>query len=189
VSRAAVLASALPLVIAFAVVACNGVLGIPEVERLPNDAGPLPTTADGAPANGGCPNDMKPCNGRCVSLESPTTGCGGASCEPCKIANGTARCQDGACAVDVCSPGWGDCNLHPDDGCEQRVDDEANCGSCSYHCQPGFTCNKTKLECDCQPGTSCVAGACLNGRCVCGSSSEQCFSNWFCTTDGSCTPN
>lgn len=65
-----------------------------------------PTGEQGADA-GTCASGQKRCDGRCVSLEDATFGCGATSCEPCSASpNATAVCSPtGACELQ-CKSGY-----------------------------------------------------------------------------------
>lgn len=79
-----------------------------------------------------------------TDLSSPAS-CGacGAACMDGPHASPT--CAAGACALQ-CDPGFGNCNLRPDDGCEaQLMKDKHNCGAC---------------------GQICIVGTCESGTCV-----------------------
>ena len=81
----------------------------------------------------------------------------------CTIANATASCQSGACALTACNAGYADCNGTLADGCETPNTTTSNCGTCGNACASGA--NST---------AACVSGACaLN--CVAGFS--NCDSN------------
>jgi sugar lactone lactonase YvrE len=59
--------------------------------------------------------------------------CGGCGVV-CQAVNGTPSCVAEACQI-ACSPGWGDCNGNPNDGCELPLTaDVNNCGACGYVC-------------------------------------------------------
>jgi hypothetical protein len=75
----------------------------------------------------------------------------------CNLANATAACQMGRCAVGVCNPGFADCDGDASNGCE--VDTRTStrhCGAC------GRTCSaRTNTT------AACVASACRN-TCIVG---------------------
>lgn len=61
--------------------------------------------------------------------------CGGCRNPQCTVANGTAGCAAGRCAIALCDPGFRDCNFSARDGCEVDVRiDPANCGKCGTFC-------------------------------------------------------
>lgn len=62
-----------------------------------------------------CPADI--CFGACVDLQLDPTNCGGCGVT-CVIPQASAACVDGACVVDRCDDGAGDCDGDPSNGCE-----------------------------------------------------------------------
>ncbi len=63
-------------------------------------------------------------------LQSDPDHCG--QCDnACALAQATAICTDGACAVGACDEGWGDCNGQPEDGCETDLNAPESCGACA----------------------------------------------------------
>jgi hypothetical protein len=100
-----------------------------------------------APAD--CPAGQKACGYKCVSVDDPATGCGGASCDACPAvgANSVPACDgSGSCGY-ACNPGWGDCLNGSVDGCEARVDSAASCGSCGRSCTAPSTCDPLSFVC------------------------------------------
>lgn len=71
------------------------------------------------------------------------------SCGVCSAANAMVACIAGACRIDRCNAGFGDCNSRYDDGCETNLDSVMNCGRC------GTSCGVSAL---------CLAGACVSQR-------------------------
>ncbi len=73
------------------------------------------------------------CCGRvCTDLATSTANCG--SCGfGCTNAHGTTSCAAGVCAP-VCSALWGDCDGHPEDGCDTSLETLSNCGACGVDC-------------------------------------------------------
>lgn len=68
----------------------------------------------------------------------------------------SAQCTQGACANLLCASGWGNCDGIVSNGCEQPLNTNAHCGSCSGTCKPS---NGTG---SCQSGT-CTISACASG--------------------------
>ena len=138
--------------------ACNGVLGIPEVELRTKgqDAGSV-----------SCAQGKKSCSGACVSLLDPDHGCAAADCEPCALAHAKAACFEGACAIEVCEEGFSDCNDAGADGCEVDLSsDQANCRECGNSCAE-FRC--VNSVCVCTTSDVCgFGGTCNQQTCNCG---------------------
>ena len=76
---------------------------------------------DGNP-NNGCEVDLRTTVGNCGR-------CGNA----CSVANGTAACVAGACAVASCTAPFRDCDMRPTNGCEN--DTRITCGGCDLGCR------------------------------------------------------
>jgi len=92
---------------------------------------------------GGCAADEKVCGENCVKRDDPLYGCADDQCNPCPTSHNTAMCQSGACAIDMCDPGYGDCDTDPMTGCEADLMASAvNCGACDV------PCSGDSLQCD-----------------------------------------
>ncbi|KAF0169235.1 MAG: hypothetical protein FD160_3967, partial [Caulobacteraceae bacterium] len=77
------------------------------------------------------------CDGDKLDCEVKTntvTHCG--ACDaPCSgLANASATCDTGSCAVRACLGNFDDCNGKPEDGCETALDSLTNCGGCNVPC-------------------------------------------------------
>ena len=152
------------------------------------DSGPVPPVACG------CGAGLKRCDqlagavvvNACVPSDEPRHGCGGASCAPCAVTNGVAKCSSGSCAIDRCYDGHADCDGVPTD-CEVSTnDDDANCGSCGRACAAGLHCQAGTCAATCDPPlTTCTYGGvstCTNlstsihscGACRTGSPFDAC---------------
>lgn len=85
-----------------------------------------------------CKSGSKVCGGACVSIDSPESGCGGAGCGACNVANATARCNRlDRCDVAACHKGFEDCDEDGTSGCEINVrTDPDHCGGCARKCPP-----------------------------------------------------
>jgi serine/threonine protein kinase len=83
-----------------------------------------------------CGHGFKLCTGQCVSVDRPDFGCGGDTCQSCRIVNATARCnQRHECDVAVCYQDFDDCDGDNSNGCETNVRiDPDHCGGCSHKC-------------------------------------------------------
>ena len=108
----------------------------------------------------GCPAELKPCGGSCVSRTDPDFGCDADTCRPCLIPQATARCNAaGACVVATCLGRFADCNADGDegdsDGCEtDTAHDPLHCGSCDAE------------PCRVDNGSpACAGGSCSIARC------------------------
>jgi hypothetical protein len=72
----------------------------------------------------------------------------------CPAAGGTPACVNNTCIITNCSPGLGDCDGLPGNGCETSTQtDPQNCGGCGLAC---FIANGT---------AGCVAGKCTVASC------------------------
>jgi hypothetical protein len=83
-----------------------------------------------------CGSGFKLCGGECVSIDRPDFGCGGDSCQSCRVLNATARCnQHHQCDSAICYQSFDDCDGDSHNGCETdlRIDPD-HCGSCARKC-------------------------------------------------------
>jgi serine/threonine protein kinase len=90
----------------------------------------------GAGAVAACGPGFKRCGSDCVSIDRPDFGCGGDSCQSCRVFNATARCnQHHECDSAVCYQSFDDCDGESRNGCETdlRIDPD-HCGSCDRKC-------------------------------------------------------
>ncbi|MEZ4390038.1 MAG: hypothetical protein R3A48_02990 [Polyangiales bacterium] len=81
----------------------------------------------------------------------------GACGRACAAAHGTARCDEGRCAIASCEAGFSDCDGDPLNGCE--VDTRASaahCGACGSRCAAGANASAQCRDGGCQ--VSCEAG-------------------------------
>src|SRR5262249_30730960 len=105
-----------------------------------------------------CPMGENCCTGQCYDGQSDPNHCGG--CNPCPdppSANAPPVCNNGVCRVRACSPGFGDCNGDPTDGCEADLMGKPGCP-----CVPG-----SQQDCyDGPPGTL-GNGPCVGGKKTC----------------------
>ena len=84
----------------------------------------------------GCAPGFKLCGADCVSIDRPDFGCGGESCESCRVLNATARCnQHHQCDSAICYQSFDDCDGEGRNGCETdlRIDPD-HCGACNRKC-------------------------------------------------------
>ncbi len=109
---------------------------------------------------GGCPAGQKRCAGQCVDRTDPTYGCGAQACDPCNLQHATADCDNGACRVAQCDPGFADCKPGVQ-GCETSTNSATNCGTCGNDCK-GQVCDNGKCTSGCAPGKKNCGGACAD---------------------------
>ncbi len=112
--------------------------------------------------------DHNPANGCEVAVATDTNNCGACgnicpmgnvckggacTCPMCNIPNASAKCINNQCVFDRCNPGYTDCNMNLQDGCEAYTDgDPKNCGGCGIVCPQNL------------PG--CLAGQCVMSPCL-----------------------
>ena len=175
---------------------CSAILGLTAGSPEDTDGGLLDATtgfdaaSDGG--QGGCTQGQKSCGGKCVDPNDPAYGCGATTCTACNGPNVTAfTCSSGACVVQACGAGLGDCDKNAANGCETNTTTGANCGKCGAPCPTdvpicaGSTCI-TAGSCDGSVcGTSCVdtTGSVHN----CGSCSTDCTNPEPPGTTATCT--
>ena len=95
--------------------------------------------------------DMNPANGCEKNLAADTSNCGKCAVV-CAFANAQATCLGGQCAMAMCNPGYGDCDMSAMNGCEANfASDAKNCGKCGTVCPPNTP--------------SCINGACSRLNC------------------------
>jgi hypothetical protein len=131
--------------------------------------------------------DMQPANGCEINTNNDPNNCGGCGIK-CTIANGTAACVNGMCAVGTCNVGFQDCDGQVSNGCETSTGtDVNNCGMCGKVCNlPNATstctngacqvaaCNAGFQNCDNQPNNGCEVNT-TNDALNCGGCNHQCF--------------
>ncbi len=128
-----------------------------------SDVTPAPT--DAGPCGGACPSGQVCCDNRCVDPMTDPTNCGGCAVT-CAAANASSTCQRGAC-VNLCLPGFGDCDTSPLNGCEVNLSSSAfNCGACARACRmfrENSTCDTGRCAVACTPGWGNCDGDVDNG--------------------------
>ncbi len=122
--------------------------------------GATATCAGGTCAIEGCDTGFGDCNADvsdgCETTLDTLTDCGACG-TACALANATATCASGACEIDACDAGFGDCDGDATNGCEAPLDTLTDCGACDTTCSlPGGS--ET-----CASGT-CEVGTCNSGR-------------------------
>jgi hypothetical protein len=103
----------------------------------------------GACAIGTCAAGSADCNATladgCEASLATVNACGGCGLQCPTLENADMACVGGVC-TGTCSPGFGDCNGKPEDGCEKNLlKDRNHCGAC---------------------GTRCLFGRCEQGVCA-----------------------
>lgn len=129
------IASVLACGAGIAVGGCNVVLDNEPGRLRVTRSASLPTDQTGDPnadPNASCSPGHTSCQGVCVDDDDPNYGCG--SCAPCRASHGTATCQNHACVMSACDPGYAECNGKGDDGCETDLSKATSCGGCSTAC-------------------------------------------------------
>jgi len=109
----------------------------------------------------------------------------------------SAQCAGGQCAQLNCMSGFGDCDGNPANGCEQSLNTNDHCGSCSGTCNPANatgTCQSGSCavsactggfdDCDGNPGNGCEAS--LDSSAHCGRCNNACQGGTSCQ-NGGCT--
>jgi hypothetical protein len=87
----------------------------------------------------------------------------GACAVVCAAPNAMPACLNGACRIDVCTPGFADCDMQPNNGCEINLNvDPANCGKCGNVC-PNNLPNCKSGVCTGKPRALIVAAQAGNG--------------------------
>ena len=116
-------------------------------------------------------------NGCEVNTQTNVDNCGACN-NDCSDANGTPSCSGGQCGI-TCNPGFKNCNVSVQDGCEASLTTLQNCGNCGIICDlPNATescasgtcqivsCTSPFTNCDmnaangCECQSGCSAGVC-----------------------------
>ncbi len=105
-----------------------------------------------------CDEDRE--NGCEIDLTGDAANCGACGAA-CALAQASAACVDGSCAIDACFEDFADCDSNPETGCEVDLNaDPANCGIC------GNVCDFDNASASCLEG-ACTIGACFDGFADC----------------------
>jgi hypothetical protein len=110
---------------------------------------------------GACDDGYGDCDGDaadgCETDLTVAAHCG--SCdEVCVSAHGDSACTAGSCVVGTCDAGYGDCNHSGRDGCEQRLNTNRYCGSCTNNCANAIA--NANAQC---AGSTCQFTSCKTG--------------------------
>ncbi|TAK29158.1 MAG: hypothetical protein EPO40_12125 [Myxococcaceae bacterium] len=112
---------------------------------------------DCGPGLGDC--DGMTANGCETTLSTDSAHCGACG-NRCVLANATAVCRGGGCAVGACNPGYADCDGVAANGCEVALATDAlHCGSCP------LACNATNGAATCVASTCRIACSAGFGNC------------------------
>ena len=89
-----------------------------------------------------CTGEVLPTPERCNGVDDDCDGAldDGVTAMNCPLPNATTTCRMGACAVVGCTPGYGDCDGAPTNGCEAALSTTTDCGSCGLRCGTGQAC-------------------------------------------------
>ncbi|MFO0602893.1 MAG: MXAN_6577-like cysteine-rich protein [Polyangiales bacterium] len=114
--------------------------------------------------------DAMAANGCEVDTLTTAAHCGACG-RACNLANATAACRAGACAVAACNAGFFDCDGDPSNGCEVNgASDNTNCGACRRACPSGQVCAAGACTFSCPSGQS----ACSDGCYTLATSTQHC---------------
>jgi formylglycine-generating enzyme required for sulfatase activity len=101
--------------------------------------------------------DREASNGCETNLGASAMHCGRCG-NACSFARARATCAGGACAVDACEAGWGNCDSDVSNGCETDTQrSNTHCGRCGAACGAG---------------QMCVGGGCVAAQRSCPDASE-----------------
>jgi len=157
---------------------------------------------DGACIVATCNGGFQDCDGLSVTgCEADTSGdpgnCGACG-TVCTAQNAAGACNGGQCGLGPCSPGFGDCDNNPANGCEAPLNaDPDHCGTCGKQCAAFETCmngqcatnpcDPGKGDCDNDPSNGCETD--LGTLSDCGFCGDACnFPNASGTCEmGTCT--
>lgn len=121
---------------------------------------------------GVCKSGFCSVNGICKDQNTTTNGCG-TGCTDCGAYTNVAAasCSGGACVINTCTPGFGNCDGNISNGCETNIsgNDNNNCGQCGKLCTDGNACTvgDSCVGGTCKPGVqkNCNTDVCKNGTC------------------------
>ncbi|MBI2389193.1 MAG: hypothetical protein HYV09_06215 [Deltaproteobacteria bacterium] len=103
-----------------------------------------------------CPEGLLCCAGGCVDPTTNVDHCGACG-KKCTVANGSAACAAGKCAIASCKTPWESCDGNVANGCESdTTSSTTHCGGCGKACRPSHATG------------SCALGVCKVGSCAAG---------------------
>lgn len=109
----------------------------------------------------GCGDGSKCCGGACISVIDDEENCGqcGNACPAADDAGTVVACVDGTC-VQSCQDGFADCDQRADNGCEEPLNTDENCGGCFVDCTTMTAPQATDVVCgdDATPSCEAVCG-------------------------------
>jgi hypothetical protein len=149
-----------------------------------------------APGFANCDNAAG--NGCEVTLASTLAHCGACG-RACMTPRATPVCRAGACAIESCNSGFGDCNGSAADGCETPLDSTlAHCGGCNRMCAPPNAiavcssaecrvraCNTGFADCNDDPRDGCEVTLATSTE-HCGRCDNRCPSGASCVGGACC---
>ncbi len=113
-----------------------------------------------ASGRGNC--NMLASDGCEVDTNTTVTHCGMCG-RACSLANATASCAAGACAISTCNVGFADCDRNPANGCEVNLNtDTTHCGTCATVCTSGQVCSSGACTLVCGAGLTNCGGRCVS---------------------------
>lgn len=103
---------------------------------------------------------------KCVDLSTDLNNCG--LCDNvCQFANAVPRCSNSQCDIQLCYPGFSNCNTDIRDGCEVNIQtNKENCGACFNICGQTQVCLNGVCAMPCSAVGGCAAINFENVGCV-----------------------
>ncbi len=121
---------------------------------------------DARPDAPDCATGSAACGGRCVSLQTDTSNCGGGGTS-CDRPHATSQCSAGRCEFVRCAVGFGDCDGDASNGCETDLRTSTDhCGVCGRACRLPNASPRCDSGCQiaaCTEGFGDCDGSVLNG--------------------------
>ncbi|MEZ4410482.1 MAG: hypothetical protein R3A52_28980 [Polyangiales bacterium] len=105
--------------------------------------------------------DGDPANGCEVDTRTDPSSCGACGTS-CARPSANTSCAAGACRIDTCVTGRGNCDGDAANGCETDTSrSTANCGSCGRACPGGQVCSNGVCTATCGSGQTACATGCV----------------------------